>query len=97
MLINGVEANRENVHDWSCKALRNMQKELAHNVDKGLGDVREERLMMKLISIEIQRQIKVDNINIAAEKKKEWTIKHWKTVERQTEPLACIKLGENHD
>lgn len=71
-----------------------MQKELAHNVDKGLGDVREEMLMIKLISIEIQRQIKVDNINTAAKKKKKWTINHWKTIERQTEPLACSKFGE---
>lgn len=94
MLINGLEVNRDNVHDWSCKGLRIMQKELAHNVDTKLGDVREERLMIKLISIEIQRQIKVDNINTVAEKKKEWTIKHWKTIERQTEPIACSKFGE---
>lgn len=87
MLINGLEVNRDNVHDWSCKALRNMQGTLAHNVGQDLGDTDEEKLMMKLISIEIKRQVKVRNINTAAEKKKRWTIKHWKTIERQTEPL----------
>lgn len=97
MLINGVEVNRDNVHDWSCKALRNMQGTLAHNVGQGWGDVTEEKLMMKLISIEIKRQVKIANINTAAEEKKQWTIKHWQTVERQAEPLACIKLEKSHD
>lgn len=87
MLINGLEVNRDNVQDWSCRSLRNMQGTLAHNVGQDLGDIEEEKLMMKLISIEIQRQTKVDNINTAAEKKKRWTIKHWQTIKRQTEPL----------
>lgn len=87
MLINGLEVNRDSVQDWSCRSLRNMQGTLAHNVGQDLGDIEEEKLMMKLISIEIQRQTKVDNINTAAEKKKRWTIKHWQTIKRQTEPL----------
>lgn len=97
MLINGVEVNRDNLQDWSCGSLRNTQGTLAHNVGQGWGDVEEEKLVMKLISIEIKRQVKIDNINTAAEKKKQWTIKHWQTIERQIEPLACIKFGENHD
>lgn len=97
MLINGLEVNRDNIQDWSCGSLRNIQGTLAHNVGQGWGDVEEEKLMMKLISIEIKRQVKIDSINTAAEKKKQWTIKHWQTIERQIEPLACIKFGENYD
>lgn len=70
MLINGLEVNRDDLQDWSCRSLRNMQGTLAHNVGQGLGDVEEEKIMMKLMSIEIKRQVKVDNINVAAEKKK---------------------------
>ena len=88
MLINGLEVNRDNLQNRSCGSLRNMQGTLVHNVGQDLGDTEEEKLMMKLISIEIQRQIKVDNINTAAEKKKRWTIKHWQTIKRQTEPLG---------
>lgn len=97
MLINGLEVNRDNIQDWSCRSLRNMQGTLAHNVGQGWGNVTEEKIMMKLISIEIMRQVKIDSINVAAEKKKQWTIKHWQTIQRQTEPLACIEFGENHD
>ena len=87
MLINGLEVNRDNLQNRSCGSLRNMQGTLAHNVGQDLGDTEEEKLMMKLISIEIKRQVKVRNINTAAEKKKRWTIKHWQTIKRQTEPL----------
>ena len=44
MLVNGVEINRENLSDWSCHALRNIQGTLAHNVGQGWGDVTEEKL-----------------------------------------------------
>lgn len=75
MLVNGVEINRENLSDWSCHALRNIQATLAHNVGQLWGDVTEEKLLMKLISIEIKRQVKVENINLAAKKQTERTIK----------------------
>lgn len=93
MLINGLEVNRDNLQDWSCKSLQNMQGTLAHNVGQGWGDVSEEKLLMKLISTEMKRQIKVQNINAAAEKKKEWTIKHWDTVQAQSEPLEPLRFG----
>lgn len=93
MLINGVEVNRDNIQDWSCGSLRKMQKTLAHNVDQGWGDVSEEKLMMKLISIEIKRQTRVKKINDHAERVKELTIKNWTVIQRQSEPLDCIKFG----
>ena len=87
MLINGLEINRENLSDWSCHALRNIQGTLAHNVGQGWGDVTEEKILMKLISVEIKRQVKVENVNLAAKKRSEWIVNHWGLVERRSEPL----------
>lgn len=87
MLINGLEVNRDNVQDWPCRSLRNMQGTLAHNVGQGWGDITEEKIMMKLISIEIKRQVKIENINLSAQKKSEWVVKNWGLIERRSEPL----------
>lgn len=54
------------------------------------GDVTEEKLLMKLISIEIKRKVKVENINLVAKKQTEKTIKNWDTIERQSEPLKPL-------
>lgn len=94
MLINGLEINRENLSDWSCHALCNIQGTLAHNVGQGWGDVTEEKLLMKLISVEIKRQIKVENINLAAKKKSEWIVDNWDLVERRSEPLRPLPKEE---
>ena len=42
---------------------------------------------MKLISVEIKRQVKVENVNLAAKKRSEWIVNHWNLVERRSEPL----------
>lgn len=94
MLINGLEINRENLSDWSCHALRNIQGTLAHNVGQGWGDVTEEKILMKLISVEIKRQVKVENINLAAKKKSEWIVDNWDLVDRQEEPLKPMKKAD---
>lgn len=86
MLVNGVEINRENLSDWSCHALHNIQATLAHNVGQGWGDVSEEKILMKLISVEIMRQVKVKNVNLSA-KKSEWIVKNWDLIDRRSEPL----------
>ena len=93
MIVNCLEINRDNLSDWTCEALHNIQGTLAHNVSQGWGDVSEEKLLMKLISLEIKRQVKVRNINTAADKKKQWTIKHWDTVRAQSEPLEPLRFG----
>lgn len=87
MLINGMEINRDNLGDWSQTTLRGMQKTLASNVCHRLGDVTEEKLLMKLISLEIKRKVKIENINLAAEKKRRWIIDNWDLIDRRAEPL----------
>lgn len=93
MIVNCLEINRDKLSDWTCETLHNIQGTLAHNVSQGWGDVSEEKLLMKLISLEIKRQVKVRNINTAADKKKQWTIKHWDTVRAQSEPLEPLRFG----
>lgn len=71
MLINGVEVNRDNLQDWSVDALRKMQKTIGNNLDHNLGETDEELILMHLMTIEIKRQVKISNINLAAKKEVE--------------------------
>ena len=94
MIVNGIEVSRHNLNDIGLSSLRDIQATLAHNVGQLWGDVTEEKLLMKLISIEIKRQVKVENINLAAKKQTERTIKNWDIIERQSEPLKPLPRSE---
>lgn len=82
MLVNGVEVTRSNLLDLGLSTLR---------VTQGWGDVTEEKLLMKLISVEIKRQVKIENINTAAKKKSEWIVNNWDLIDRQAEPLHPLQ------
>jgi hypothetical protein len=94
MIVKGIEVERHNLSSIGLSSLRDIQATLAHNVGQLWGDVTEEKLLMKLISIEIKRQVKVENINLAAKKQTERTIKNWDTIERQSEPLKPLPRSE---
>lgn len=94
MIVKGIEVERHNLSSIGLSSLRDIQATLAHNVGQLWGDVSEEKLLMKLISIEIKRQVKVENINLAAKKETERTIKNWDTIERQSEPLKPLPRSE---
>lgn len=94
MIVNGIEVNRHNLNEIGLSSLRDVQATPAHNVGQLWGDVTKEKLLMKLISIEIKRQVKVENINLAAKKQTERTIKNWDTIERQSEPLKPLPRSE---
>lgn len=94
MIVNGIEVSRQNLSSIGLSSLRDIQATLAHNVGQLWGDVTEEKLLMKLISIEIKRQVKVENINLAAKKQTERTIKNWDTIEIQSEPLKPLPRSE---
>lgn len=91
MLINGIEINKDNLGDWSQTVLRGVQKTLAYNISQGWGDITEEKLLMKLISIEIKRKVEIGNINLSAQKKSKWVIDNWNLIDRQAEPLHPLK------
>ena len=94
MIVKGIEVERHNLSSIGLSSLRDIQATLAHNVGQLWGDVSEEKLLMKLISIEIKRQVKVENINLAAKKQTERTIKNWDTIERQSEPLIPLPRND---
>ena len=94
MIVKGIEVERHNLSSIGLSTLRDIQATLAHNVGQLWGDVTEEKLLMKLISIEIKRKVKVENINLAAKKESERTIKNWDTIERQSEPLKPLPRSE---
>lgn len=94
MIINGIEIDRDNLSDKGLTTLRSIQATLAHYVGQKWGNVTEEKILMKLISIEIKRQVKVENINLAAKKKSEWIVDNWDLVGRQEEPLKPMKKAD---
>ena len=94
MIVKGIEVERHNLSSIGLSSLRDIQATLAHNVGQLWSDVTEEKLLMKLISIEIKRKVKVENINLAAKKETERTIKNWDTIERQSEPLKPLPRSE---
>ena len=94
MIVNGFNVTRDNLKNKSLYTLRAVQATLAHYVGQGWGDVTEEKILMKLISVEIKRQVKVENINLAAKKRSEWIVNHWDLVERRSEPLRPLHKEE---
>lgn len=94
MIVKGIDVNRHNLNEIGLSSLRDIQATLAHNVGQLWGDVTEEKLLMKLISIEIKRKVKVENVNLAAKKKSEWIVDNWDLVERRSEPLRPLHKEE---
>lgn len=69
-----------------------VSQEVKDNAKWRLGDVivdnsYRRKILMKLISVEIKRKVKVENVNLAAKKRSEWIVNHWDLVERRSEPL----------
>lgn len=87
MIVKGIEVERHNLSSIGLSSLRDIQATLAHNVGQLWGDVTEEKILMKLISVEIMRQVKIKNINLSAKKKSEWIVKNWDLIDRRSEPL----------
>lgn len=87
MDVNGIEITRTNLSSKDLTTLRAVQGTLAHSVGQQWGDVTEEKILMKLISVEIMRQVKIKNINLSAKKKSEWIVKNWDLIDRRSEPL----------
>lgn len=90
MIVKGIEVERHNLSSIGLSSLRDIQATLAHNVGQLWGDVTEEKILMKLISVEIMRQVKVKNVNLSAKKKSEWIVKNWDLIDRRSEPLRPL-------
>ena len=77
MLVDGIQITPDNVQDWSAKRLAELKAILETNIENDVGDCKAELLMIRLFDIEIDRKNRVNNINLAADKKKEWLLKRF--------------------
>ena len=77
MLVDGVQVTPDNVQDWSTKKLSELKAVLETNIENDVGNCKEELLLTRIIEIEIDRQNRVNNINLSADAKKEWLVKRF--------------------
>lgn len=77
MLVDGVQVTPDNVQDWSAKRLSELKAVLETNIENNAGNCKEELLLTRIIEIEIDRQNRVNNINLSADAKKEWLVKRF--------------------
>lgn len=77
MLVDGVQVTPDNVQDWSVKRLLELKAVLETNIKSNVGNCKEELLLTRIIEIEIDRQNRVNNINLSADAKKEWLVKRF--------------------
>ena len=75
MIINMTEVNIDNVQDWSVYTLEKFRDTLSINIDKNLGKIESQQLMLKLIKLEIDRQNRIKRINYGADLEKAKIIK----------------------
>lgn len=67
MIVNMSEVNIKNVQEWSIYTLKKFKDTLSINVDKNLGKIESQQLLLKLIKLEIDRQNRIKRINLGAD------------------------------
>ena len=75
MVINMSEVNIDNVQDWSISSLEKFRDRLSSNIDQNLGKIESQRLLCKLIMLEIDRKNRIRRINLGADLEKAKIIK----------------------
>lgn len=83
MIVDMKEINEDNISDWSAETLRDMQKTLSNQIENNFGDKTEELLLLRLMSVEIKRQVKIRKVNEEAKKESERAVE--------------VVLNKNHD
>ena len=78
MIINMLEVNTDNVHDWSIHSLEKFRDTLSSNIVLKLGKIESQRLMLKLIKLEINRKRRIERINLGADLEQEKIIQEAK-------------------
>lgn len=75
MIINMSEVTINNVHDWSTYTLEKFGDTLSRNIYLKHGEIESQRLLLKLIMLEIDRQNRIKRINLGADLEKAKVIK----------------------
>lgn len=71
MLINGIEVDMDDLSDWTTSSLNNFVDTLEDNIKLQSGEVAKQKVFVDLIDLEIDRQQRVQKINIGADVKKQ--------------------------
>ena len=77
MLVDGVQVTPDNVQEKKKKRLSELKAVLETNIENDVENCKEELLLTRIIEIEIDRQNRVNNINLSADAKKEWLVKRF--------------------
>lgn len=75
MIINMSEVNIDNVHDWSISSLEKFRATLEKSISRSVGQIESQRLLCKLIMLEIDRKNRIKRINLGADLEKAKIIK----------------------
>lgn len=75
MIINMSEVNIDNVQDWSISSLEKFRAILEKNISLSVGQIESQRLLCKLIMLEIDRKNRIKRINLGADLEKAKIIK----------------------
>lgn len=70
-LINGLEVDMDNLSDWTTSSLIKFGDQIQNNIGRKLGEVAKQKVFLDLIDLEIDRQQRVQRINIGADIKKQ--------------------------
>lgn len=69
------EVNIDNINDWSTYTLEKFRNTLESNINKNLGEIESQQLMLQLIKLEIDRQNRIKRINLGVDLEKAKIIK----------------------
>lgn len=75
MIINMTEVNVDNVQGWSVYTLEKFRDALSSNIDLKVGKIESQKLLLKLIKLEIDRQNRIKRINLGSDLEKAKIIK----------------------
>lgn len=70
-LINGLEVDMDNLSDWTTSSLIKFGDQIQNNISRKLGEVAKQKVFLDLIDLEIDRQQRVQRINVGADVKKQ--------------------------
>lgn len=72
------EVNIDNINDWSTYTLEKFRNTLESNINKNLGEIESQQLMLQLIKLEIDGQNRIKRINLGVDLEKAKIIKQTK-------------------
>lgn len=67
ILINGIEVNFGQLNDWTLYSLSNFETEIKGRIAHKASDLEEYKFYLQLIELEIERQKRINAINVGAD------------------------------